>query len=179
MAEVWRRFDGGIYSSRAKFFPRSNKASNFTCLITFICKYIVNYYKFSFAPTGVKLTISIESFEMTSCGPCDLCIQDSGETKIEQLSTVLYFLLIDCQIHFDIILKSCSFTIIITLLCYQSLYCVSSIASLDSFFGIDLAWQFNIILSYSHHIHSSSFHSYRFLFWIWIWKYQRISWHQH
>jgi len=28
--------------------------------------------------------------------------------------------------------------------------CIAYIASLDSFFGIDLAWQFNIILSYSH-----------------------------
>jgi len=84
MTKVWYIFKPN------KFFSQVNKASNLTFLITFICKYIINY-KFSFAPTGAKLTISIESFEMTSCGPCDLCIQDSEDTKIEHLSTVYFF----------------------------------------------------------------------------------------
>jgi len=77
----------GVYIQTEHNFFQVNKASNIKFLITFICKYFVNYYEFSFAPTGAKLTISIESFEMTSCGPCDLCIQDSGDTKIVQLST--------------------------------------------------------------------------------------------
>jgi len=108
----------GVYiQAEQNFFSGKRKPQT---LITLICKYIVNNYKFSFAPTGAKLTISIESLEMTKCGPCDLCIKDSGDTKIEQLSA-FYFLLIDCQIHFDITLKSYTFAVIITLLCYQSL----------------------------------------------------------
>jgi len=37
-------------------FSQVNLTSNFTFLITLICKYIANYYKFSFAPTGAKLS---------------------------------------------------------------------------------------------------------------------------
>jgi len=48
-------FDRGrpiaLYSSRTQFVSQV-KASNFTFLITFICKYIVNYYLFSFTPSS-------------------------------------------------------------------------------------------------------------------------------
>jgi len=37
----------------------------------------------------------------------------------------VYFLLIHYQIHFDVIIKTYTFTIIITQLCYQSLNCLA------------------------------------------------------
>jgi len=117
------RFDG-VRIQVEHNFSQVKKTSNFTFSITFICKCIVNYYKFSFAPStsGAKLTISFKSFEMTSCGPCDLCIQDSGDTKIEQL--IMYRLLLAHWLSESFwyntkIVYTC--TVIITLLCYQTL----------------------------------------------------------
>jgi len=135
-----------LSASRTQFFSRSNKATNFTFLITFICKYIVNYNRFTFAPylQGRNSPFPLRVWNDFLRA---LWFVHSGLGR-HQDRTIIYRLLLAHWLSNSfwyntkiVYIYNYNNTIILSII-------IVCIVSLDSFFGIDLAWQFNIILSY-------------------------------